>query len=133
VTLCAGSGQSDYDPTDQREAGGTWVALCRTCSSWHDLTERDAALVEHKPATDLMAALRASVAHARHWDHQLHDCRNPLCARLTTALYCCPGCSSAHEGRYEIHGSGPLGHSPECDARYADRTGRGLRSTRVAP
>lgn len=51
-------------------------------------------------------------------------CGNPLCRRHTRVgiRYCCPACGSAHEGRYEIHESGPLGHSETCNQRYAERS-----------
>ena len=52
----------------------------------------------------------------------LHDCTNPLCDRKTTAMYCCWPCDVAHAKRYEIHESGPLGHSDSCTARHLART-----------
>lgn len=54
-------------------------------------------------------------------DFNLATCRNPLCDRRTTALYCCGSCATAHEGKYEIHESGPLGHSDACNQRHAER------------
>lgn len=50
----------------------------------------------------------------------LHQCRG--CERRTTALYCCHACSLAHEGKYEIHESGILGHSDGCNERHAERS-----------
>lgn len=52
---------------------------------------------------------------------QLKKCENPECRRLTSALYCCPACDSAHHGKYEIHESGILGHSETCNERYEKR------------
>lgn len=44
-------------------------------------------------------------------------CANPLCDRESgPAVYCCPPCEMAHRKRYEIHESGPLGHSATCEA-----------------
>jgi hypothetical protein len=53
----------------------------------------------------------------------LHKCAKPDCFRLVSAasLYCCTACAQAAEGRYEIHESGPLGHSRWCDQRAAER------------
>lgn len=49
----------------------------------------------------------------------LRKCENHLCDYwlIGSALYCCGGCARAHEGRYEIHESGPLGHSENCAKR----------------
>jgi len=57
-------------------------------------------------------------------------CHNPLCDRLVlpSVAYCCGACGDAHEGRYEIHPSGPLGHSDECNAR-----GRGVTTGEEPP
>lgn len=46
-------------------------------------------------------------------------CHNPLCDRLVkpSVAYCCEGCALAHEGRYEIHPDGILGHSEQCNQR----------------
>lgn len=56
-------------------------------------------------------------------NEQLKPCRNPLCARrVSSALYCCAGCAMAHDGRYEIHEDGPLGHSETCNERHAERS-----------
>jgi hypothetical protein len=54
----------------------------------------------------------------------LHACKNPVCERLVSlaSLYCCGGCAQAHEGKYEIHESGPLAHGAECDGRHASRS-----------
>lgn len=47
-------------------------------------------------------------------------CRNPLCDRFTGQMnYCCPACANAHYGRYEIHESGPLGHSEKCNLTHS--------------
>lgn len=56
---------------------------------------------------------------------ELKACDNPLCERQTSAgaAYCCDGCSRAHEGRYEIHEDGILGHSAGCNERHAQRNG----------
>lgn len=51
----------------------------------------------------------------------LTKCDNPECNRLTTADYCCGSCNLAHKGHYEIHESGILGHSEECNERYMER------------
>lgn len=53
--------------------------------------------------------------------HPLNPCRNPLCDRLTTAVYCCPACATAHDGGYEIHEEGSLAHGEDCDRRYLAR------------
>lgn len=50
---------------------------------------------------------------------QLKKCEG--CERLTSALYCCPACETAHAGRFEIHESGPLSHSDTCDQRNTKR------------
>lgn len=49
-----------------------------------------------------------------------HECRKPDCRRLVSlgAAYCCAACSTAAEGRYEIHA-----HDPGCDERAAERAG----------
>ncbi len=52
-----------------------------------------------------------------YWLHPLSPCRNKLCERTTTALYCCGRCVDASEGRYEIHEDGPLSHSDKCNER----------------
>jgi predicted phage terminase large subunit-like protein len=51
---------------------------------------------------------------------QLHECRKPDCRRPVSigAAYCCAACSTAAEGRYEIHA-----HDPGCDERAAGRGG----------
>lgn len=54
--------------------------------------------------------------------NNLHKCANEACDRLTTAYYCCSACGQAAEGRYEIHESGPLGHSEQCDKRHKERS-----------
>jgi hypothetical protein len=53
----------------------------------------------------------------------LHKCATPDCFRLVSAssLHCCGACALAAEGKYEIHESGPLGHSAWCDERAAER------------
>jgi hypothetical protein len=59
-------------------------------------------------------------------DRSLKPCVNPLCERFIPVgiLYCCHACDLAHEGRYEIHADGPLGHSPTCNDRWAARVKR---------
>lgn len=52
---------------------------------------------------------------------QLKKCDNPECPRLTSAAYCCGSCNAAHDGRYEIHESGPLAHTTTCDERHEAR------------
>ena len=52
---------------------------------------------------------------------RLKKCENPECPRLTSAYYCCNGCGLAHEGKYEIHESGMLGHSETCNQRNEER------------
>ena len=56
---------------------------------------------------------------------KLAQCANPECDRWvsTTVVsrYCCGGCEKAHEGKYEIHEDGPLGHSAFCNARCGER------------
>lgn len=46
-------------------------------------------------------------------------CENPLCDFLVPAsvVYCCVGCDLAHQGGYEIHEGGLLGHSQGCMQR----------------
>lgn len=53
---------------------------------------------------------------------RLRECANPLCDYWLAggSAYCCGGCATAHERGYEIHESGPLGHSPLCARRGAD-------------
>lgn len=43
-------------------------------------------------------------------------CANHLCDHTSSlgALYCCAPCAQADAGKYEIHESGPLGHSDRC-------------------
>ncbi len=62
----------------------------------------------------------------------LHKCATPDCLRLVSAAsaHCCTACTLAAEGRYEIHESGPLGHSRWCDERAAER-GPWLTPTQV--
>lgn len=50
-------------------------------------------------------------------------CVNPLCDRWVPQgiMYCCGGCDKAHHGGYEIHETGPLGHSESCNANYNER------------
>jgi len=47
------------------------------------------------------------------------SCNNPLCDFIVpqSVLYCCAGCNQAHEGKYEIHEDGPLGHGSSCARR----------------
>lgn len=52
---------------------------------------------------------------------RLKKCENPLCDRLTTAVYCCHQCDLAHERKYEIHENGPLAHSETCNTRADER------------
>lgn len=48
-------------------------------------------------------------------------CRNSLCDRTTDLMaYCCPACAHAQYGRYEIHESGPLGHSEKCNLTHSE-------------
>ena len=56
-------------------------------------------------------------------DPEFHKCEKPDCDRLVKqgVLYCCHGCTLAAEGKYEIHPTGPLGHSTECNEREAQR------------
>jgi predicted phage terminase large subunit-like protein len=51
---------------------------------------------------------------------QCQKCAKPDCFRLVSlgAAYCCAACSTAAEGRYEIHA-----HDPGCDERAAERGG----------
>ena len=53
----------------------------------------------------------------------LHKCETPDCLRLVSAgsAHCCGACALAAAGKYEIHESGPLGHSAWCDERAAER------------
>jgi hypothetical protein len=49
----------------------------------------------------------------------LHPCGNPACIRTIagSARYCCAGCATAHEGRYDPEGY----HSTGCDDRARER------------
>lgn len=53
----------------------------------------------------------------------LHKCETPDCLRLVSAgsAHCCGACALAAAGKYEIHESGPLGHSEWCNERAAER------------
>lgn len=53
----------------------------------------------------------------------LRPCQNELCERAVggSAPYCCGSCASADEHHYEIHESGPLGHTAPCSERWAKR------------
>jgi hypothetical protein len=55
-------------------------------------------------------------------------CANKLCEhRVRPGIaYCCAPCATAGEGHYEIHESGPLGHTDQCLARQ-------IRPPRVTP
>lgn len=68
------------------------------------------------------AMRKREIAAAKDAKRQLSKCRNPLCDRLTTAAYCCGPCAQAHEGKYEIHQDGPLGHSEPCNQRHKERS-----------
>lgn len=50
-------------------------------------------------------------------------CANPLCDGLVrpSVAYCCGSCAKAHDGHYEIHENGPLGHTPGCQEIQAER------------
>jgi hypothetical protein len=52
---------------------------------------------------------------------RLKKCDTPDCDRLTTADHCCGSCGLAHGGGYEVHESGPLGHSDLCNERQEKR------------
>jgi len=54
---------------------------------------------------------------------ELKKCTNELCDRAikTWTAYCCEACAQAHEGGYEIHEDGLLGHTPSCQDRHAER------------
>lgn len=60
---------------------------------------------------------------------ELVPCRKPDCDHLVraTVAYCCAACARAAEYHYEIHDVGPLGHSPQCLARHAERGPSGRR------
>lgn len=64
-------------------------------------------------------------------DYSLRKCRNPLCDRRTTAAYCCHACDLAHQGRYEIHESGPLGHAESCNTKHKERSQRRPRTCTI--
>lgn len=52
------------------------------------------------------------------------ECNSGIaCGRSVSAsvAYCCWACSKADEGGYEIHESGLLGHSQDCQERHAER------------
>lgn len=67
----------------------------------------------------------------RNMPGDLRPCRNPLCNRKTTALYCCGACDKAHKGQYEIYESGPLGHAPSCNEKHVERS-EGVASVALA-
>ena len=48
--------------------------------------------------------------------YPLHDCQNPACDRLTTAVFCCGPCDLAYQHRHEVDR-----HTPSCDDRFAVR------------
>jgi len=58
-------------------------------------------------------------------DHliQYNKCTNDLCDRKVRAgvAFCCYACSAASEGGWEVHESGMLGHSDDCNERHEDR------------
>jgi len=63
--------------------------------------------------------MRRSKTHPPRISVNLPICANPLCDRhagITSGRYCCTGCRTAHEYRYEIHEAGLLGHSTTCNA-----------------
>ena len=57
------------------------------------------------------------------WDRENKKCDNPGCKRQVHVgtHYCCGACAQAHDGKYEIHEDGPLGHSDSCNKRFAER------------
>lgn len=68
-----------------------------------------------------LLAARQARERARAERARLTPCSNALCDRVTGAAYCCAPCAQADRERYEIHESGPLGHTGECSARHAQR------------
>lgn len=54
---------------------------------------------------------------------EFKKCTNKLCERRikTSVAFCCHPCSRAEEKGYEIHESGPLGHTQDCNERHKDR------------
>jgi hypothetical protein len=50
---------------------------------------------------------------------EFNKCSNELCFRKVKQgiAYCCNPCGLAAEKKYEIHESGPLGHTPDCNER----------------
>lgn len=60
-----------------------------------------------------------------HWDQPCEPCANPLCDRWVSPSvadpYCCPACRKAHDGKYEIHEDGPLGHSDFFNQKVKER------------
>lgn len=54
---------------------------------------------------------------------EFKKCINSLCFRKVKhgVMYCCMACNMADDRRYEIHESGPLGHSPDCNQRDVER------------
>lgn len=57
------------------------------------------------------------------WGRPFKRCDNPACDRLVKqgTMYCCSTCGLAHDGGWEIHEPGPLGHSDGCNLRHAAR------------
>ncbi len=55
-------------------------------------------------------------------------CDKPDCGRKVKVgvLYCCAACALADERGHEVHETGPLAHSPGCEARHRDRGGVAL-------
>lgn len=54
---------------------------------------------------------------------EMKKCSNSLCDRAVKdwTIYCCEPCAQAHEGSYEIHEDGILGHTSGCEERHAAR------------
>ena len=55
------------------------------------------------------------------FEENFHPCANPDCAFWVpfSNTYCCMGCDLAHQGGYEIHDAGMLGHGEWCAKRVA--------------
>jgi len=69
-------------------------------------------------AEQVAADIERATRQTRFERKPIYDCANPACRqKVSWALYCCAGCRLAHEGGYEVHEDGPLGHSDICKGR----------------
>lgn len=71
------------------------------------------------PAAAMASAIRSMDGSTIGMSVAGNVCANDLCEHLTRSgiAYCCSACATADEGHYEIHESGLLGHTDQCQAR----------------